>query len=50
MILCIGAWSVLGLIKSEDARKVAQLEDIKGDKDVKIDEGWDQIDVVAVLK
>lgn len=49
-ILCVGAWSVLGLIKSEDARKVAQLEDIEGDEDVEMDEGWDQIDVATVSK
>nr|VWO96208.1 Homeobox domain-containing protein [Ganoderma boninense] len=42
-ILCVGAWSVLGLVKPEDARKVAELDDIEGDEDVELEDGWDRI-------
>lgn len=43
-ILCVGAWSLLGLIKPEDSKKVAHLDDIDGDDDVEMEEGWDRID------
>ncbi|KAI1788192.1 hypothetical protein LXA43DRAFT_895039, partial [Ganoderma leucocontextum] len=48
-ILCVGSWSVLGLVKSDDARKVAQLEDIDGEEDIELEEGWDRIHVDVEL-
>lgn len=47
-ILCVGAWSVLGLVKAEDAKKVAQMEDLDGDEDVEMEEGWDRINTAML--
>ena len=44
-ILCVGEWSLLELVKPEDARKVSELEDIDGDDDVELGWGWDNINV-----
>jgi hypothetical protein len=30
-ILCLGSWSLLGLVKDEDVMKVAVMKDIEGD-------------------
>ena len=32
----------------EDAKKVAELDDIEGNEDYEMDEGWDRIDVSSV--
>ena len=42
----MGCWSVLGLVKGEDARKVAELEDIEGDDDIELEWGWDRIELL----
>nr|VWO98079.1 Uncharacterized protein [Ganoderma boninense] len=34
-----GSWSMLGLIKGEDARKVAEMDDIEGDDDIELEQG-----------
>ncbi|KIK95454.1 hypothetical protein PAXRUDRAFT_140644, partial [Paxillus rubicundulus Ve08.2h10] len=41
-LLCLGAWSLLGLIKTEDVLAVAALEDVEGDKEA-LEDGWDGI-------
>jgi hypothetical protein len=43
-ILCLGNWSRLGLVKSDDVRAAAALLDVEGmDSDYEMEEGWDQI-------
>ena len=45
-LLCLGNWSKLGLIKMEDEKVVARLEELDGDEsDFEMDEGWDAINV-----
>ncbi|KAI1786478.1 hypothetical protein LXA43DRAFT_1065050 [Ganoderma leucocontextum] len=47
-LLCLGAWSKAGYVKSTDLRKAAQLPELDGDaSDFEMEEGWDAIDVAA---
>jgi hypothetical protein len=41
-LLCLGAWSLLGLVKTEDVLAVAALADAEGDEEA-LEDGWDSI-------
>lgn len=43
-LLCLGSWSLVGLVKDMDIRKVVVLDEVNGDNDVVLPEGWDAID------
>ena len=43
-ILCLGAWSLLNLIKTEDVMAVAALGDVKGNEEA-MNDGWDSITI-----
>ena len=43
MVLCVGSWSLLNLVKAKDAQKVAALEEINGEDDVQLEDRWDHI-------
>lgn len=43
-LLCLGSWSLTGLIKDRDVKAAAVLPDIDGeDSDYEMEEGWDTI-------
>jgi hypothetical protein len=42
-LLCLGIWSELGLVKDKDVKKVSELEDVEGDEDIELEDGWDRI-------
>ena len=42
-LLCLRMWSELNLIMDEDVRKVSELQDVGGNKEVQLEDGWDQI-------
>jgi len=42
MLVCLGAWSKLGLVKDRDMMEAAKLPDVNGSKAV-LDSGWDDI-------
>ncbi|KIM62603.1 hypothetical protein SCLCIDRAFT_119195 [Scleroderma citrinum Foug A] len=42
-LLCLGAWSELNLIKSDDVLKVGAMPDIPGHEEAVLDNGWDDI-------
>lgn len=48
-LLCLGDWSLLGLVKDSDVERVARLPDVEesGDEDgdIEMEEGWDAIHV-----
>ncbi|PIL36561.1 hypothetical protein GSI_00250 [Ganoderma sinense ZZ0214-1] len=45
-LLCLGNWSLLGLIKAEDEKAVARLDELEGDEsDYEMEDGWDAINV-----
>lgn len=41
--LCLGEWSLLGMVKDEDVLKVAAMSDEEGDEEVEFEDGWDSI-------
>jgi len=41
-LLCLGSWSLIGLIKDSDVTSVAMMEDVDGN-DQELKEGWDKI-------
>ncbi|KAG2070277.1 hypothetical protein BDR04DRAFT_1019189, partial [Suillus decipiens] len=45
-LLCLGQWSELGLIESEDMIQVSKLPDVVGE-DEAMDDGWDSIHSTA---
>jgi len=42
-LLCLGAWSSLGLVKNEDVKRISSMPDIDGKEAFKV--GWDAITV-----
>ncbi|KAF8547668.1 hypothetical protein OG21DRAFT_1569048, partial [Imleria badia] len=42
-LLCLGMWSELNLVKSEDILKISALPDVVGDEDHVLDDEWDAI-------
>lgn len=48
-LLCLGAWSKAGYIKTSDLQKTMQLLELDGDaSDFEMEEGWDAIDVDSI--
>ncbi|KIK76679.1 hypothetical protein PAXRUDRAFT_169132, partial [Paxillus rubicundulus Ve08.2h10] len=41
-LLCLGLWSQLNLIKTEDVQKAANLPNVNGE-DEEMEDGWDNI-------
>ena len=41
-LFCVGLWSELGLVESEDIIHVSKLPDVIGEEEA-MDEGWDRI-------
>lgn len=44
-LLCLGYWSRLKLVKTEDVMKVSALPDVKGNEEEELDDGWDSIEI-----
>jgi len=42
-ILCLGSWSLLGLVRDEDIMKVAIMKDVEGDVEEEFEYGWNSI-------
>ena len=43
VLLCLGSWSSMGLIKDVDVKKVVVMDDVNRDVDVVLPDGWDAI-------
>ena len=41
VLLCLGLWSKLNLVKDEDVKKVGVLPDIEGEDELDLEDGWD---------
>ncbi len=41
-LMCLGAWSKLGLVKDRDVMEAAKLPDVNGSEAV-LDSGWDDV-------
>lgn len=42
-LLCLGEWSLRGLVKDKDVKLVAKLPDV--DEESELEEGWDKIEI-----
>ena len=42
-LLCLRLWSSMGLVKDMDVKKVVVMDDVNGDVDVVLPNGWDAI-------
>jgi len=42
-LLCLGYWSRLNLVKTEDILKVSSLADVEGTDEQELEDGWDKI-------
>ena len=42
-VLCLGAWSLMGMVKDEDVMKIAVLDDVEGEEEEEEEDGWDSI-------
>ncbi|KIK79639.1 hypothetical protein PAXRUDRAFT_160814, partial [Paxillus rubicundulus Ve08.2h10] len=43
-LLCLGVWSKLNLVKTEDVMKFTSLPDLEVDEE-ELEDGWDNIDL-----
>ena len=41
--MCLGAWSLMGMVKDKDVMKIAVLDDVKGEEEEVFEDGWDSI-------
>ncbi|KIM55308.1 hypothetical protein SCLCIDRAFT_134978, partial [Scleroderma citrinum Foug A] len=44
-LMCLNSWSTEGFVKSTDIQTIAALEEIEGDNDIELAQGWDTINV-----
>ena len=44
-LLCLGMWSELNLIMDDDVKTVSELQDVEGNEEVILEDGWDRITV-----
>ena len=42
-LLCLGMWSDCNLVMDDDVKWVSELQDVKGDREVALEDGWDRI-------
>jgi hAT family C-terminal dimerisation region len=42
-LICLGSWSLMGLVMDSDVLAVGALADIEGDEELELREGWDHI-------
>ena len=42
-LLCLGVWSKCNLTMDDDVKKVTKLQDVKGNWEVQLENGWDCI-------
>ena len=43
-LLCLGLWSQMDLVKSEDLHAVCKLDEVEGE-DEDLEDGWDTLDM-----
>ena len=42
-LLCLGSWSLQDLVVDSDVLAITALEEVEGDEDVELEDGWDHI-------
>lgn len=43
-LLCLQTWSKMGFVDDSDVDAVSRMEDLQGDDNVKLQDGWNKID------
>ena len=44
-LLCLSTWSQLNLVKNGDVKTVSEMQDVEGNDEVELEDGWDCITV-----
>jgi hypothetical protein len=44
-LLYLGSWSLLGLVKDSDVLAVTVLQEVEGDEEPELEDGWNHISV-----
>ena len=44
-LLCLGCWSLLGLVQDKDVEAVTRLADVEGAEEPPLEDGWDRINL-----
>jgi hypothetical protein len=44
-LICLGSWSLKGLVMDSDVLAVGSLADVEGDEELELGVGWDCIDL-----
>ena len=42
-LLCVGSWSLLGLVKDSDVLAVSAMKDLEGNDEIDLKDGWNSI-------
>ena len=42
-LLCLGMWSERNLVMDDGVKRVSELQDVEGDHEVTLEDGWDHI-------
>ena len=42
-LLCLGTWRELNLVRDKDVKKVTELEDVEGNEELELEDGWNHI-------
>ncbi|KIM66468.1 hypothetical protein SCLCIDRAFT_110613 [Scleroderma citrinum Foug A] len=42
-LLCLGMWSELNLVMDDDVKTVSELQDVEGNEELELEDGWDRI-------
>lgn len=42
-LLCLGNWSVHGYIKDSDLKVATEMDDVQGEEEEEMEDGWDRI-------
>jgi hypothetical protein len=42
-LICLGSWSLLGLVKDSDVMAVTVLPEVEEDEEPELEKGWDHI-------
>jgi len=43
VLICLGCWSLLGLVKDTNVLAVTALDDVEGNEEQELKDGWDNI-------
>ncbi|KAG6809701.1 hypothetical protein H0H92_015106 [Tricholoma furcatifolium] len=42
-LMCLGAWSKVGMVRNSDLKEAAELPDVLKDEELEVDDAWDTL-------